>query len=85
MKALPVLNRWHGRCLSLFAAMVLVVAPLSADELLMKDGSRLLGKVVKQEDGTLDFETSYAGTIKVKWDEVSELHAERAGTSHAGE
>ena len=75
MYVLRFLNRWPGRCLSFFVAMVLVVMPLSADELLMKDGSRLLGKVVKQEDGTLDFETSYAGTIKVKWDEVSELHA----------
>ena len=76
MKELPVLHGWHGRCLSLFAFVVLVVAPLSADELLMKDGSRLLGKVVKQEDGTLDFETTYAGTLKIKWDEVSELHAD---------
>jgi len=63
--------------LPLVALMLLAVAPLAADELLMKDGSRLLGKVLKQQDGTLDFETTYAGTIKVKWEEVSELHADK--------
>ncbi len=47
-----------------------------ADELLMKDGSRLIGEVVKRENGTLEFKTSYAGVIKVKWDEVAELHAD---------
>jgi len=50
--------------------------PVVADELLMKDGSRLLGKVVKKEDDTLEFETAYAGVIKVKWAEVSKLTAD---------
>jgi len=76
MKAIPVLNSRERPCIALLAAMLLAVAPLKADELLMKDGSRLLGKVVKQEDGTLDFETTYAGTIKVKWDQISELHTD---------
>jgi putative salt-induced outer membrane protein YdiY len=65
--------------LSTFLLLMLVCLPVqqvSADELLMRDGSRLLGKVVKREDGTLEFETSYAGVIKVKWEEVSELHAD---------
>jgi putative salt-induced outer membrane protein YdiY len=47
-----------------------------ADELLMKDGSRLIGEVVKREHGTLEFKTSYAGVIKVNWNEVAELHAD---------
>jgi putative salt-induced outer membrane protein YdiY len=50
--------------------------PLMADELLTKDGSRLLGKVVKKEDDTLEFETPYAGIIKVKWSEVIKLTAD---------
>jgi len=65
--------------LSAFLLLALVYLPVQqtyADELLMRDGSRLLGKVVKREGGTLEFETSYAGVIKVKWDEVSELHAD---------
>jgi len=60
----------------LLVLTLVAVLPVMADELLMKDGSRLLGKVLKKEDGTLEFETSYAGVIKVNWDSVSELHAE---------
>ena len=57
-----------------FATMLLTGFQAMADELIMKDGSRLLGKVVKEDDGsTIEFKTSYAGVIKVKWTEVSEL------------
>jgi len=62
--------------LLLLTLVCLPVQQVSADELLMRDGSRLLGKVVKREGDTLEFETSYAGVIKVKWDEISELHAD---------
>jgi putative salt-induced outer membrane protein YdiY len=47
-----------------------------ADELIMKDGSRLKGKVMKEDGGIVDFETSYAGVIKVKWQEIDELIAD---------
>ena len=59
----------------LFFLVFFAAQPVAADELLMKDGSRLLGKVVKKEDDTLEFETAYAGVIKVKWSEVSQLTA----------
>lgn len=62
--------------LLLFTLASLSVTQSYADELLMRDGSRLLGKIVKREGGTLEFKTSYAGVIKVKWSEVSELHAD---------
>ena len=60
----------------LFTITCLPLQQAAADELLMRDGSRLLGKVVKREGDILEFRTSYAGVIKVKWDEVSELHAD---------
>jgi len=60
----------------LFFLAFFAAQPLMADELIMKDGSRLLGKVVKKEDDTLEFETSYAGILKVKWSEVSKLIAD---------
>jgi putative salt-induced outer membrane protein YdiY len=56
-----------------FATTMLAGFSVMADELIMKDGSRLMGKVLKEDGGVIDFETSYAGTIKVKWTEVSEL------------
>jgi putative salt-induced outer membrane protein YdiY len=43
----------------------------------MKDGSRLLGKVLKEDGGVVDFKTSYAGTINVKWSEISEVRADK--------
>lgn len=60
----------------LFSLVCFAAQTVTADELLMKDGSRLLGKVVKKEDDTLEFETAYAGVIKVKWSEVSQLTAD---------
>ena len=58
-------------------ALLLIAGNTLADELIMQDGSRLFGEVIKRENGTLDFKTSYAGVIKVKWAEVSELHADK--------
>lgn len=49
----------------------------AADELLLRDGSRILGSVVKKAGNTLEFKTSFAGTIKVDWDQVSELKTEQ--------
>ena len=75
-------SMYRKNLLSLFAlpVMLLTGIPVSADELLMKDGSRLQGKVVKKEDGILEFKTGFAGVIKVQWAEVSELHADEPVT-----
>ena len=63
------------RCLALAVTTILLsVFPAMADEILMKDGSRLIGTVVKQScSSILDFSTTYAGVIKIKWAEVSEV------------
>jgi putative salt-induced outer membrane protein YdiY len=66
--------------LALSVLLVCAAAAASADELLLRDGSRLVGKVVKKEKGTLEFETVFAGVIKVQWAEVSELHADEPVT-----
>ena len=59
--------------LLVFATTLLAGFSVMADELIMKDGSRLMGKVLKEDGGVVDFETSYAGVIKVKWSEISEF------------
>jgi putative salt-induced outer membrane protein YdiY len=76
MRIFNGLNKRLASGLSLVTAMLLAVTSLAADELLMKDGSRLIGKIGTQTNGTLEFETTYAGTIKVKFDQISELHAD---------
>lgn len=76
MMLLPVRMVCRVKVVMLQALMCLTVQPVAADELLLNDGSRLLGKVVKKENGTLEFETTYAGVIKVNWDSVSELRTD---------
>ncbi|MEZ0150790.1 MAG: YdiY family protein [Candidatus Reddybacter sp.] len=69
------------QAMALTVATLLIGCPALADELLMKDGSRLLGTVVKQDGGnTLDFDTTYAGTITVKWAEVDKVITDEAMT-----
>lgn len=58
----------------LFTAFAGVV---SADTLVMKDGSRLNGEVVRQEGGSLEFSTPYAGVINVQWSEISEVRTDK--------
>ncbi len=65
--------------LPIFLLLTMICLPgqqANADELIMRDGSRLLGKVIKREGAKLEFETSYAGVIRVKWKKVSELHTD---------
>jgi putative salt-induced outer membrane protein YdiY len=74
MSSAVTLTRWKN--LALLLSTMLAVATVSADELLLRDGSRILGTVVKKDDGALEFETSYAGKIMVKWDEIEEIRAD---------
>jgi hypothetical protein len=45
----------------------------AADEVWLKNGDRLTGKVVSLEGGNLVFKTSYAGDLSIKWEEVANL------------
>jgi hypothetical protein len=65
-------------CLALYTLTALLFAHSTlADELLLRDGSRILGTVKQKEGNTLEFKTSFAGTIKVDWDQVSELRTDQ--------
>lgn len=65
-------------CLTLYTLAALLAAPgAAADELLLRDGSRILGTVKKKAGNTLEFNTSFAGTIMVDWDQVSELRTDQ--------
>ncbi len=58
-------------------SLFLLVHDALADELILRDGSRLFGTVIKKEGNRLEFETSFAGTLAVQWDQVSELKTDR--------
>ena len=52
---------------------ILFVSEAGADEIIMKNGDRLQGKVISMDSGKLVFETPYAGKITVAWDQVERL------------
>ena len=56
--------------------LALWAAPAQADELVLTDGSRLLGKVARVKDGVVEFETAYAGTLQVQWGQVSDMRVD---------
>ncbi len=51
-----------------------------ADEVILSDGSRLLGEVIKKEGDLLEFKTKFADTIKIKCPQVNYLRTEKPMT-----
>lgn len=67
---------------SRLVASAFILAAISAsalaDQLILKNGDRLSGSVVAKRGNTLTFNTSYAGELKIDWDEVAELKTDKA-------
>ncbi|MEA3639716.1 MAG: DUF481 domain-containing protein [Lamprobacter sp.] len=59
--------------LRLAVAGLLATATATADEIIMQNGDRLSGDVVRQDKGQLQLQTAYAGTIAIDWDQVQEV------------
>lgn len=61
------------------ASAFTVVAPIQAqelqDEIVLKDGSRLLGSVTGARDGVITIDTGFAGTLSVAIDQVDSLRS----------
>lgn len=73
------LNSWRGVASAVGLAFLLSSSTvLQADEVLMKNGDRLTGSVVRQEGNTLNLKTTYAGTLELDWSQVSEVVFEEA-------
>ena len=53
--------------------VVLIWGQASADEVWLKNGDRLTGKVMSLDGGILLFKTSYAGDLSIQWGEVINL------------
>jgi hypothetical protein len=58
-------------------ASALLARTAAADTLVLADGSRLNGEVVRQEGGSLEFSTPYAGVISVQWAQVVEVMTDK--------
>lgn len=57
--------------------LTLCAGPAPGDEVILRDGSRLLGTVVSRDDGTLGFDTKFAGTLKIKWDQIATVKTDK--------
>jgi len=53
---------------------------MMADELVMKNGSRLVGTLVNASDGEIAFDTPFAGEISVKVANVKRMYTEKSVT-----
>lgn len=63
------------RTVVLFTVLFVLAAggQAAADEVWLKNGDRITGKVVSMEEGTLVFNTTYAGDLSIQWGEVISL------------
>jgi putative salt-induced outer membrane protein YdiY len=56
--------------------VAMLVGPVFADQVEMKNGDRISGVIVTVEKGSLIINTSYAGQITIKWVEVTQLRTD---------
>jgi len=59
------------------ALMLLTVGNAMADELWLKNGDHITGKVIRMENKILVFKTSYAGDVSIKWGEIANIRTDK--------
>jgi putative salt-induced outer membrane protein YdiY len=63
-----------GAALSTFAILSVLSTPVAlADEIVLANGDRLSGKIVRKESDTLVLNTAYAGDLNIKWADVRRI------------
>ena len=74
------------QCGLLLACLAVAGVHAQADQVMLKNGDRITGRVLRKADGILTVDTGYAGKLEIKWDQVSGLTtdgpAERAPVTH---
>jgi putative salt-induced outer membrane protein YdiY len=59
-----------------FPLFLLTVTPALADEVHLKNGDRISGKIIRMQDDKLVVKTDYAGEISLAWDQVASVKAD---------
>jgi hypothetical protein len=72
--------RMTGRHGLLLAILLVIANPGGGDELLMKNGSRLVGTLVSASDGSVIFDTPYAGELTITSDNIETIITEEKVT-----
>jgi hypothetical protein len=58
------------------AGGVLAAAPAFADEVVLKSGARITGRIVDKSSEALVLETAYAENVRVAWDDIFSLQTD---------
>ena len=53
--------------------MLILSGPTMSDEVVITNGDRLTGDIVRQDNETLRLKTSYTGTLEIKWSDIVEV------------
>jgi putative salt-induced outer membrane protein YdiY len=61
----------------LIAFLMAIPLPVQAAVVVLKNGDRITGRVIKMQDKRLEIDTPSAGIIKIKWEEIVSLTTER--------
>ena len=61
------------RLCAIFTLIFIFTQAVMADEVVIVNGDRITGKVVRQDAGALKLETAYAGTLEIEWSQVQQL------------
>lgn len=59
-----------------FLFVLLSAGNVMADKVLLKNGDNITGKVIRMENKTLIFKTSYAGELSIQWEEVTSIQTD---------
>ncbi len=62
--------------ISIFFLSLAVALPVLADEVLLKNGDRISGTIIKKDNGFLSIKTAYAGMVRVDWAFVTSVQAD---------
>jgi putative salt-induced outer membrane protein YdiY len=61
----------------LITLLTAIPLPVHAAVVVLKNGDRITGRVIKMQDKRLEIDTPTAGIIKIKWEEIESLTTER--------
>ncbi len=62
--------------LSVFCLLFSLASAAMADQIVLNNGDRISGKIVEMTGGVVKVETTYAGVLSVKWDEVAQVSSD---------
>jgi hypothetical protein len=63
--------------ISVLAMVLVVLAPAWADQIVMKNGDRVTGAVVKKDGNTLTVKTDQFGDVSLKWDQIASITTDK--------